>query len=243
MARPLKYKTADDLLNHCHIHNDCYVWPESSCPIPMIGPASPMAVKFGTTSVVRILFILCKYIPLGKRLVRRCQTQFCVNPFHYTESAKYMAKRAKLANPNGLFPQQEDNRDLIAPSDTELDTMRPKDPLHLKRLMESGNLAGFDCEGIPDGKKYVPPRFRKPNHAGIEPVLVMKGFDPETLRRRDEPAKKLTDEEWDEIERGFMKKESLPEVVDEIDPEVDHTNGEVDIFEAIRRRKEWELKK
>ena len=40
-----------------------------------------------------------------------------------------------------------------------------------------------------------------------------------------------------------MKKESLPEVVDEIDPEVDHTNGEVDIFEAIRRRKEWELKK
>ena len=114
MTRPLRYKTADDLFDNCHIHNDCYVWPESPCPIPMTGPASPMAVKFGTTSVVRILFILCKYIPLGKRLVRRCQTQFCVNPFHYTESRRHMAKRAKLPDPNGLTLEQMIAREKIA---------------------------------------------------------------------------------------------------------------------------------
>lgn len=237
MARPLKYKTADDLLDACHIHNDCYVWPESSCPIPMLGPASPMAQKFCTTSVVRILFTLCKYIPLGKRLVRRCKTEFCVNPFHYTESTKYMEKRAKLPNPNGLFPQQEETRHLIAPSEEELDLMRPKNPLHLKRLMESGNLAGFDCEGIPDGKKYVPPRFRKPNMANPDvPVLVMR--NPVQVRQV-EPAKPISDEDWDEIERAFAPKKALPEVVDEVEKNVDHNGPTDDIFEAIRRRDEW----
>ena len=239
MSRPIKYKTADDLLDHCNIHNDCYVWPESSCPIPMLGPASPMAKKFGTASVVRILFVLCKYIPFGRRLVRKCKTEFCVNPFHYTESGKYMAKRAKLPNPNGLFPQQEDVRHLLAPSEEELDTMRPQNPFHLKRLMESGNVAGFDCEGIPDAKKYVPPRFRKPNFAsGETPVLVMHGLET----AQDEEASVVTDEEWDEFARPFDKSESLPEVLDETAEDVDHTDLTNDIFEMIRRRKEWESK-
>ena len=241
MARPLKYKTADDLFDHCQIHNDCYIWPESSCPIPMLGSASPITQKFGTTSVVRILFIICKYIPLGKRLVRKCNSEFCINPYHYTESHKYMAARAKLPNPNGLFPKQEGVRELIAPSEEELEAMRPKNPLHIKRLMDSAVIAGFDGSGIQEGRKYVPPKFRKPNYSGEAPVLIVKGYEP---RREIEPARPISVEEWEELERPFRRSDSLPEVVNEIEPDVDHTNGPVpDIFEAIRLRKEWEAKK
>ena len=244
MTRPLRYKTADDLFDHCHIHNDCYVWPESSCAIPMLGPSSPMALKFGTTSVARILFILCKYVPLGKRLVRKCKSEFCVNPYHYSESSKYMEKRAKLANPMGLFPQQEEVRHLIAPPEEELDAMRPKNPLHIKRLMDSAAIAGFDGEQIPDSNKYVPPRFRKPNYAGEAPVLTIKGFDPASLNKEPEVRKPyvVSDEDWAEIESSFKKKDSLPEIRDETE-DLDDNNGEIDIFQAIKLRKEWEAKK
>lgn len=240
MSRPIKYKTADDLLNRCHIHNDCYVWPESSCPIPMLGPSSPMVKKFGTTSVVRILFVICRYIPLGKRLVRRCNSEFCVNPYHYTESRKYLEKRAKLPNREGLFPQQEEVRHLIAPPDSEIEAMRPIDPVHTKRLRDSAAVAGYDCSGLPDNGRYVPPRLRKATYAGIEPVLVMKNYEPP---REIEPAKPISDEDWDELERPFRKQDSLPEVLDATEPEVERpelTNG---IFEMIRRRKEWEEQK
>lgn len=246
MPRPLKYQTVDDLLDNCQIMDDCYLWPESATVIPMLGPNSPVAKKFGTVSVVRILFTICRYIPMGRRLVRRCNQPMCVNPFHYTEAQSYLAKRAKLPDRNGLFPQQEETRHLIAPPDEELEKMRPVKQFHIKRLMDAASTAGHDCEGLGENKRYIPPRLRQPNYANDKPVLVIKGHDHsviERLDRRNEPAKKLTDEEWAEIESGFKKK-SLPEVVDEIDHDVEHTSmGTVDIFEAIRRRKEWEQKK
>ncbi len=237
MPRPLKYKTADDLLDHCQIHDDCYLWPESSCSMPMLGPASPMAVAFGTSSVVRILFVICKYIPYGRRLVRKCNSDFCVNPYHYTESRKYMVKRAKLRNPNGLFPQQEAQRESIAPPDEVIESMRPKNPLHIKRLMDAAVIAGFDGNGLPDHKRYVPPQFRLPNYAGEDPVLVIKGFEPAAARGA---AKPITDSDWDDLERPFRRSEPLPEVLDETSQDVEHPDLTDDIFEMIRRRKEWE---
>lgn len=243
MTRPIKYKTADDLLDNCHVINDCYIWPECSNPIPVLGPKTKIAERFGTTSIVRILFVLCRYIPLGKRLVRKCKHDFCVNPFHYTESSRIMEKRSKLPNPNGLFPQQEDVRELIAPSDAEIEEMRPHKYVHIKRLMDSAVIAGYDGEGLGEDQRYVPPRKRLPNFApDDQPVLIIKSFEPP---RDDTPAVPMTDEEWEEIENSFRKKAPLPEVRDEIDHEVEHDNTTpaLDIFEAIRRRKEWEDKK
>ena len=120
--------------------------------------------------------------------------------------------------------------------------MRPKNPLHIKRLMDSAAIAGFDGEQLPESNKYVPPRFRKPNYAGEAPVLTIKGYDPEAVAKRNEPVRKITDEEWEEIESGFKKKDSLPEITDETE-DLDNNNGEIDIFQAIRLRKEWEAKK
>lgn len=70
MGRSAKYKTADDLLDNTVVRNDCLVWPDSACLMPSLGPASPMAKTFGTTSVIRILFTIVRYPPGGRRLVR-----------------------------------------------------------------------------------------------------------------------------------------------------------------------------
>ena len=244
MPRRILYKTADNLLDRCTVHNDCYVWPDSSSEVPVLGPDSPMSQKFRTTSVVRILFILCKYIPEGRRLVRKCPTHFCVNPFHFTESKKHMSKRAKLPDPNGLTLEQMLAREKIAPPEEELDKMRPSNPIHVKRLMNSAVIAGYDGEGMEvNDKRYKPPKKKAPRMADAgKPVLVIKGFDPEAHLARQEPAKKLTDEEWDEIENSFKKKDSLPEIRDETE-DLDDNNGEIDIFQAIKLRKEWEAKK
>ena len=102
MVRPLKYANADDLLSNCEIKDECFVWPKSTTPMPMLSPHSPMAKEFGTTSVMRILFTICRYIPSGPRLVRWCNNPFCVNPYHHAEAKVWRAERAKLDNPNGL---------------------------------------------------------------------------------------------------------------------------------------------
>lgn len=238
MTRRIIYKTADDLLDRCTTHADCYVWPESSCSVPSLGPESPMTKIFRTTSVVRILFILCKYIPVGRRLVRHCPTHFCVNPFHYTESKRLMAKRAKLPDPNGLTLEQMIDREKIAPPDEELEKMRPSNPAHVKRLMNAASVAGYDCEGIGNDRRYKPPKKKVIRTAkDNEPVLVMKNYEPP---REIEPAKPISDEDWEELERPFRKQDSLPEVVDEIDHNVEHPELTNDIFEMIKRRKEWE---
>ena len=176
MGRPIRYANADNLLANCTIKDECFLWPKSSAPMPMLSPASPLVKQFGTVSVIRILFSICRYVPAGPRLVRRCSNKFCVNPYHYAESHDYLARRAKLTDPHGLLPEQEGSRHLIAPPDEALYSMRPLDPVHVKVLMDSAVLAGFDAKGIVNKRSYAPfpkpePRYADPK----KPVLVVRG--------------------------------------------------------------------
>ena len=123
--------------------------------------------------------------------------------------------------------------------------MRPTNPIHVKRLMNSAVIAGYDGDGMEvTDKRYKPPKKKAPRVADAgKPVLVVKGFDAAAYAARNEPAKKLSDAEWDELERPFKRQDSLPEVRDETEPEVEHPELTNDIFEMIKRRKEWEESK
>jgi len=210
MPRPIKYANADDLLDNCTVKDDCYHWPKSSTLMPMLSPNSPLTKKFGTTSVARILFSICRFVPAGPRLIHRCNNPFCVNPFHFSESKAVRAKRMELPNPNGLLPDQEERRHLIAPPDEELIALRPKSQTHIKILLDSAVLAGYDAKGMHDARSYkVPPKVQ-PRYAEEDvPVLVIK---PRKAAVADEP-------EWDEP--------VAPTAEPEEDPD--------DIFAVIRR--------
>lgn len=203
MSRPIKYATADDLLSNCTIKDECFVWPRSSTPMPMLSPHAPMAREFGTTSVMRILFTICRYIPAGPRLVRWCNNPFCVNPYHHTESKFWRAQRAHLSDPNGLLPEQEQRRHLIAPPDDLLVRMRPIKPEHIRILIDSAAMAGFDAKGVVDKRSYAPPPKPKVRYAEPDqPVLVIK--------RKEEPV--LEESEPDEPEFKFeMHSGDMPE--------------------------------
>lgn len=219
MSRPIKYATADDLLSNCTIKDECFVWPRSSTPMPMLSPHAPMAREFGTTSVMRILFTICRYIPAGPRLVRWCNNPFCVNPYHHTESKFWRAQRAHLSDPNGLLPEQEQRRHLIAPPDDLLVRMRPIKPEHIRILIDSAAMAGFDAKGVVDKRSYAPPPKPKVRYAEPDqPVLVIK--------RKEEPV--LEESEPDEPEFKFeMHSGDMPE----------DSGAELDsIFDLIEKR-------
>lgn len=180
MSRPIKYVNADDLLSNCTIKDECFIWPRSSTPMPMLSPYAPMAKEFGTTSVMRILFTICRYIPAGPRLVRWCNNPFCVNPYHHTESKFWRAQRAHLTDPNGLLPEQEQRRHLIAPPDELLEKLRPVKPEHIRILLDAAAMAGFDAKGVVDKRSYAPPPKPKVMYAEPDqPVLVLKRREPE----------------------------------------------------------------
>jgi hypothetical protein len=238
MARPIKYHTADDLFANCAIHNDCFVWPASSTPMPMLGPASPIAVKFGTTSVMRILFTICRFVPAGKRLVHWCNEPRCVNPFHFSESRDLRAKRMKMDNPNGMLPQQEATRDTDAPSDADLALLRPRNPHFIKILFDSAVVAGYDVKGMNNKRSYAVPQKAQPVFAQPDvPVLVMTNMRP--LRKDSYPD--IKDISLDDIEaaldRTFANSKPVPKLAE---PHVQHVDsGDNSIFAAIRRREEW----
>ena len=238
MARPIKYNTADDLLDNCVIHNDCFVWPKSSTPMPMLGPASPMAVKFGTTSIMRILFSICRFVPAGKRLVHWCNNPQCVNPFHASESRIWRAKRSKLDNPNGLLPEQDATRDAAAPPDEVLAALRPRNPHYIKILLDSAVVAGYDLKGMNNKRSYAVPQKAQPNFANPDvPVLVMANM--KTPRKDSYPDLEDDEFSFDDIEAKLddlvaktpVRKSKTPEV-----PQVDPSD---DIFSAIKRRDDW----
>ena len=169
MGRKAKYQNADDLLDNTTVRNDCLVWPSANVPIPCLAPASPMAQKFYTNSVARILFTIMRYPPAGTRLVRVCSTHFCVNPFHHTEPKVFRLQRQKLLDPHGLLPSQEFNRHLIAPPDDYLAALYPKKPQHVRFLAETAARAGFDGKGLrPADKKAHPTTF--PNAVYADPA-------------------------------------------------------------------------
>lgn len=244
MPRPLKYANADDLLDNCTVKDDCYLWPESSTPMPMLSPNSPLAMRFGTTSVMRILFTICRFVPAGPRLVHRCTNRFCVNPFHFSESKAVRAKRLQLENPNGLLPEQEEHRHLIAPPDEELLALRPKNQTHIKMLLDAAVLAGYDAQGMADKRSYKVPPKAQPRFADPDvPVLVM-------LPRPPVEREGLADDEldWDEPE-GKPEPTALEvapapaapdpdEDADAMDTVGAEDNPQDDIFDLIRRRRE-----
>lgn len=237
MARPLKYTTADDLLNNCVIHNDCFVWPASSTPMPMLGPASPMAVKFGTTSIMRILFSICRFVPAGKRLVHWCNNPQCVNPFHASESRIWRAKRAKLDNPNGLLPEQDTTRDAAAPPDEVLAALRPRNSHYIKILMDSAVVAGYDLKGMNNKRSYAVPQKAQPNFADPDvPVLVMASM--QTPRKDSYPS--VDEFSFDDIEAKLDDLVAKTPIQKSKRSEVEQVDSQDDsIFAAIRRRDEY----
>lgn len=242
-GRPPKYLTADHLFANCYRDGDCYVWPTPpTIPSPILGINSTLAKQFHTNSVARILFSICRFFPAGTRLVRWCSTRHCVNPYHHTEAAFYVEQRAKLPNPNSLLPEQEDRRHLLGPTDEEILAMKPTNTELLRHLADTAARAGFTGKGVPDNrhrnafkrKEWTPPPNAPVAQDGV-PVLIVKGFND---TRPAEPAQKMTDEAWAELESGLGDKR-LPEVFDQRE-DVDHPEPEPDIFAAIRLRNEWE---
>ena len=203
MTKPAKYKNADDLLDNCEVKNLCYVWPKSSCAVPMLSHYSPLAGKFNTTAVVRILFTICRFPPAGPRLINMCGTKWCVNPYHQSESKAYRVKRFASGQPNDLLPEQEGSRHLIAPPDDELIEMRPKNPHHIKLLMDSASLAGYDTDGILKYKGFAIPKPKAvPVASEDKPIFKLKLRD----EPKPEPVKEEAElESWESIEFGLDK--------------------------------------
>lgn len=202
MTKTAKYNNADDLLDNCAVKHLCYVWPKSSCAVPMLSHYSPLAGRFNTTAVVRILFTICRFPPAGPRLMNVCGTKWCVNPYHQSESKAYRVKRFASGQPNDLLPEQEGSRHLIAPPDDELIEMRPKNPFHIKMLMDSASLAGYDTEGILKYKGFAIPKPKAiPVASEDRPIFKLK--------LRDEPKPPPKDEtpleSWEDIEFGLDK--------------------------------------
>ena len=241
-GRPQKYKTADDLFHNCARRDDCYIWPDKvTMTMPMLAPASPLSKLFGTTSVARILFTICRFPPASTRIVRWCNTRFCVNPYHHTEAGAFVKERRASESPTALLPSQTESRHLVAPPDDVLETLKPADPVILRHLAETAARAGFDCKGIPDHRHT---NAFKPKHMinaetiyadPTVPVLVMRSMTP--VR---EATPNLEEFSFDDIEAKLDDLVAKTPVQKSKAPEVQHVDSEDDsIFAAIRRRDEY----
>jgi hypothetical protein len=210
--------------------------------IPALGPSSPLAKLFRTVSVARILFTICRFPPAGTRLVRWCSTRFCVNPYHHAEAGAFVKERLEADSFTALLPSQVATRHLVAPSDEELETMKPTDAKLLRHLAETAARAGIDCKGIPDHRHQHP--FRPKHLIGVEPVyadpdvpvLVMTGMKP-----RREAYPDIADISLDDIEAALDKTIASSKPAPKLaEPHVQHVDSEDNsIFAAIRRREEW----
>lgn len=219
MGRRIRYACADDLLSNCTLKDDCFIWPSGTLTTPVLSPTSPMSKEFGTVSVVRILFTICRFVPASPKLVRHCANPFCVNPYHHSESKKWMDKRLKLKDPHGLLPTQESRRHLIAPPDDVLYTLRPTNPGHLKVLMDSAALAGFDAKGIIEKRSFAVPERPRTYAEPDKPVLVLK--------------RKASQAALEEVETALeTPKRAKPEDIPPDEQDLD------DIFNLIQRRDE-----
>lgn len=211
MSRKLKYRTADDLLRNCTITNGCFIWPESDMQAPLISPTSPLAQMLHTNSVARILFTLCRHIPASTRLVKRCNSKFCVNPYHYTESNEVMRQRKAMGerglNPFDLLPRQESIEHMMfsLPAGVTLNTLKPHDPELLGILTVSASIAGFDGKGIP---KSFSKTYDAPTATPDKPVLVIrKREEPKPEVQNEEPEESI-DDFFDMLERGFAARKN-----------------------------------
>jgi hypothetical protein len=242
-GRPQKYRTADDLFANCARRDDCYIWPDPpSMVIPALSPTSPLAKLFHTVSVARILFTICRFPPAGTRIVRWCSTRFCVNPYHHAEAGVFVKERIASESFTSPLPSQASTRHLAAPSDEELETMKPTDVKLLRHLAESAARAGIDCKGIPNHRHQNP--FKPKHLIGVEavyadpdvPVLVMTNMRP---KRDDYPdvAEISFDDIEEQLSRTMATSQPAPKLAE---PSVQHVDSDdTSIFAAIRRREEW----
>lgn len=116
----------------------------------------------------------------------------------------YRVKRFASGQPNALLPEQESHRHLIAPPDEELIAMRPKNPYHIKILMDSASLAGYDTDGILKQKGFAIPNKKPPRMASEDGPPIL------TIKLREEPKPEPVKDEtpvasWEEIEFGIDK--------------------------------------
>ena len=190
--RTPKYKNADDLINNCLIQDLCFVWPYSekeNPPAPVLSPASTLSMQLSTNSVARILFILCRFVPASRRLVKWCNTPSCINPYHHSETTKLVQLRYELSAKEGkegrfftdLIPEQEKISHLL-PSRELIDKLQPTELAILKLLQESAMQAGHDATRLPANlrqNKIIPHARNTPSVFGdpdFKPLLVMKGY-------------------------------------------------------------------
>lgn len=211
MSRKIKYRTADDLLNNCTIEHGCFIWPESDMKVPLISPTNPMARMLHTNSVARMLFILCRHVPASTRLVKRCTSKFCVNPYHYTESSDVMRQRRAMGerglNPFDLLPRQESVEHLMFsfPAGVTLNTLKPQNPELLGQLMMSASIAGFDGKGIP---KSLTKTYDVPVAMPDKPVLVIRKREEAKPEVKPEDKEESIDDFFDMLERGFAARKN-----------------------------------
>lgn len=211
MSRPIKYRNADDLLNNCTIKHGCFIWPDADMNAPLISPASPLAKMLGTNSVARMLFIMCRHIPAGTRLVKRCSTHFCVNPYHHTEPSSIVNRRVTAhregRDPFALLPSQKSTEHLMLnfPEGVTLASLKPCDPEVASALMLSASIAGFDGKGIP---KSLTKTYDVPMATPDKPVLVIrKREEAKPVVKKDEPEESI-DDFFDMLERGFAARKN-----------------------------------
>jgi hypothetical protein len=211
MSRKLKYRNADDLLNNCKLVHGCFIWPESDMNAPLISPVSPLSMMLHTNSVARILFTICRHVPAGTRLVKRCSSKFCVNPYHHTEPNGVMRQRMTLRDsgqdPYALLPSQLSTEHLMFsfPEGVTLGSFKPRDPEVVSALLDSASIAGFDGKGIP---KSMTKTYDIPTATPDKPVLVIRKREEAKPEVKPDDAEESIDDFFDMLERGFAARKN-----------------------------------
>ena len=209
MGRPAKYRNADDIINNCTIKETCFIWNSDKLPSPLISPVSPLAKVIGTNSVARILFILCRHIPASTRMVKWCNTPYCVNPYHHSETREIVKRRLRaeenlMGSGRELLAEQEAHRHLL-PTDADLLPLKPRDPYVNEMLRASSELAGFDARNLAQNRLIAK---GVPTAHDDKPVLIMKSLVEKQKREAEaiaNPRKEETEEEWDAFTSQFFK--------------------------------------
>ena len=211
MSRPIKYRNADDLLNNCTLQHGCFIWPDADMNAPLISPVSPLAKMLGTNSVARMLFIMCRHIPAGTRLVKRCTSKFCVNPYHHSEPNSIMRQRMTMRDngldPFALLPSQQSTEHLMFsfPEGVTLASLKPRDPEVVSALLDSASIAGFDGKGIP---KSLTKTYDAPMATPDKPVLVIRKREEAKPEVKPEEKEESIDDFFDMLERGFAARKN-----------------------------------
>jgi len=209
MGRPAKYRNADDIINNCTIKETCFIWNSDKLPSPLISPVSPLAKVIGTNSVARILFILCRHIPASTRMVKWCNTPYCVNPYHHSETREIVKRRLRaeenlMGSGRELLAEQEAHRHLL-PTDADLLPLKPRDPYVNEMLRASSELAGFDARNLAQNRLIAK---GVPTAQDDKPVLIMKSLVEKQKREAEalaNPRKEETEEDWDAFTSQFFK--------------------------------------